>query len=77
MVNQLSNKKLLTLLWLLVLYLSPLHPEFLHITQEQILLIVDVPLLASLNRFHNSHTHHVYSELCLCTHCQNTFIDVL
>ena len=62
---------------LFLLNLSPLHPQISHITQQQIFLIIDVPLNALLNGLDYPHPHHVYSELSLCAYCKYSFVYVL
>ncbi len=77
MVDQFPHQKLLALGRLLLINPRPLHPQLFHVAQQQVLLVVDVALLTSLYRLHQSHPHHINPELRLRTYCQDTFIHVL
>lgn len=76
-VDQLSHQKFLTLGRLLFLNPGPLHPQLLHIRQQKILLVIDIPLFAPFDGLDQSHPGHVHSELGLGTHCQYALIDIL
>lgn len=60
---------------LFLLYAGSLHAQALHVCQKEVLILVDIPLLAFFNGFDEAHSHDLYPKTCLATDGDDSLVD--